>query len=81
MTAITMDKPALRTEADMVRALGSGTYTLSELYELAETAGLAERDGGRDLVQDGQERFKRRVRNALQALKRTGSARQQREVS
>ncbi|MEN3308847.1 MAG: hypothetical protein V7603_5049 [Micromonosporaceae bacterium] len=65
----------LRTEADLLRTLAAGTYTLPELYRLAVGAGLAERPGGRTVIQDGQEQYKRRVRSALQALKRTGRAR------
>lgn len=45
------------------------------MYRLAVDAGLAERSGGRRVIQDRQEQYKRRVRSALQALKRTGQAR------
>jgi DNA modification methylase len=64
----------LRTEADMLRALRPGTYTVGDLYRRAEQNGLAERNGGRDRIQDGKERYKRRVRSALQSLKRQGLA-------
>lgn len=64
----------LRTEADMVRTLANGTYTVRSLYELAEAHGLADRPGGRARCQDGQAVYKRRVRTALQHLKRTGRA-------
>ena len=64
----------LRTEADLLRTLANGTYTVSELCELAEGAGLADRPGGRDIIQDGQPQFKRRVRSALQDLRRQGRA-------
>src|SRR6266511_1251954 len=67
---------ALRTEAGLLRTLARGCYTLPELYQLAERAGLADRSGGRRIIQDGQEQYKRRVRSALQALKRHGRARQ-----
>src|SRR6266511_3306363 len=67
---------ALRTEASLLRTLARGCYTLPELYQLAERAGLADRSGGRRIIQDGQEQYKRRVRSALQALKRHGRARQ-----
>ncbi|MFI7608491.1 DNA-methyltransferase [Micromonospora sp. NPDC049366] len=66
---------ALRTEADMLRTLKAGTYTLAELYEQAEAAGLADRPGGRQVIQDGQPQFRRRVRTALQDAKRRGRAR------
>ena len=65
----------LRTEADLLRTLESGTYTVQELYRRAEQAGLTERPGARDVIQDGKEQYKRRVRSALQALKRQGRAR------
>jgi hypothetical protein len=65
----------LCTEADLLRTLAAGTYSLPELYRRAVDAGLAERPGGRRIIQDGQEQYKRRVRSALQALKRAGRAR------
>lgn len=65
----------LRTEADLLRTLAAGTYTLPELYQRARQAGLADRPGGRRVIQDGQEQYKRRVRTALQTLKRQGRAR------
>lgn len=65
----------LRTEADLLRTLESGTYTVSDLYRRAERAGLADRPGGRKVIQDGKEQYKRRVRSALQHLKRQGKAR------
>ena len=65
----------LRTESDVLRTLESGTYTLPELYGRAQRAGLADRPGGREVIQDGQEQYKRRVRSALQTLKRQGRAR------
>jgi DNA modification methylase len=65
----------LRTEADMLRTLEAGTYLLTDLYRRAEQAGLADRPGARQVIQDGQEQYKRRVRSALQALKRQGRAR------
>jgi hypothetical protein len=66
----------LRTESDLLRTLEAGCYTLPELYRLAERAGLADRPGARTVIQDGQEQYKRRVRSALQTLKRQGHARQ-----
>lgn len=67
----------LRTEADVVRALGAGTYTLEQLYELVEGRVDVSRDGGRqpagpDHVTD--ERWRRRVRGVLQNLKASGRA-------
>jgi len=66
---------ALRTETDLLRTLERGCYTLADLYRLAERAGLADRADGRRIIQDGQEQYKRRVRSALQTLKRHGRAR------
>ncbi|MFK3984508.1 DNA-methyltransferase [Micromonospora sp. NPDC050397] len=65
----------LRTEADLLLTLERGCYSLPELYRLAEQAGLADRNGGRWIIQDGQAQFKRRLRSALQTLKRQGQAR------
>jgi hypothetical protein len=45
------------------------------LYGLAEDAGLAARPGGRKVRQDGQKRYIRRIRSAVQALARAGRAR------
>lgn len=70
-----MTTTQLRTEADMLRALSSGTYTVAELYARAERTGLADRTGGRATIQDGQAQYKRRVRSALQTLRRQGRAR------
>lgn len=69
-------RPAgLRCEADLLRALASGTYAVPALYRLAEDAGLADRRGGRRRIQDGKEQYKRRVRSALQQLRSEGRAR------
>ncbi|MBQ1048481.1 site-specific DNA-methyltransferase [Micromonospora sp. C51] len=65
----------LRSEADLIRALETGTYTVKDLYERAVAAGLADRPGGRTIIRDGQEQYKRRVRTALQDLRRRGRAR------
>lgn len=65
----------LRTERDLVRTLKGGTYTMGELYRLAEAAGLADRPGGRDVIQDGKEQYKRRLRSAVYAERRAGRAR------
>jgi DNA modification methylase len=64
----------LRSERDLLETLDEGTYTLSELYEAAEKAGLADRvvidaagtaRSGREKIQDGQPAYRRRVRSAL----------------
>lgn len=62
----------LRCEADLLRTLEAGTYCLRDLYALAEGAGLADRPGGRRRIQDGQEQYKRRVRSALQQMRKEG---------
>lgn len=66
---------ALRTEADLLRTLADGTYTVQDLYQRAESAGLADRPGGRDVIQDGKQQYKRRIRSALQTLRKQGRAR------
>jgi DNA modification methylase len=71
----TVASGSLRTEADLLRTLATGTYRLPDLYRLAADAGLADRPGGRRVIQDRQEQYKRRVRSALHALKRAGRAR------
>lgn len=65
----------LRTEADLVRTLEQGTYTLQDLYRRAEASGLADRPGGRTRIQDGREQYKRRVRSAVYAAQRQGRVR------
>lgn len=64
----------LRTEGDLLRRLATGTYTVQGLYQRAERAGLADRPGGRKRIQDGKEQYQRRVRTALQGLRRQGKA-------
>ena len=66
----------LRTEADLLRALQTGTYTLDELYQLAGAqADMTSRSGGEDVVHgEADLRWKRRVRGALQTLRRSGRA-------
>jgi methylase of polypeptide subunit release factors len=67
---------ALRTEADVVATLEAGTYPLPALYGVVAAEADVARDRGHDRVQDGQPRWQRRVRCALQHAKRTGRARQ-----
>ena len=64
----------IRTEADLLRTL-DGTFTVAELAGLVQDAGIAGRDQGLDRIQDGKERYKHRLRGALQTLKRSGRAR------
>jgi DNA modification methylase len=66
----------LATEADVLRTLRTGTYTLHELYDLCEQRTVTGRDGGHDPVPGhaGDHRWKHRVRGALASLRRTGQA-------
>jgi hypothetical protein len=66
----------LATEADVIRTLRAGTYTLPRLYELCEQRTAVDRDGGQDPVPGhaGDVRWKHRVRGALAALNRAGRA-------
>ena len=66
----------LASEADVLRTLRVGTYTLEQLYQLCEQHAPVARDGGHDPVPDhaGDTRWKRRVRGALQGLRRSGRA-------
>lgn len=67
----------LRTEADVVRTLEGGSYTLEQLYAMCEAEADIERDGGMNPTspQHQSDRvWKRRVRNALQHRKARGQA-------
>ena len=66
----------LASEADVLRTLRVGTYTLEQLYHRCEQHAPVARDGGHDPVPDhaGDTRGKRRVRGALQGLRRSGRA-------
>lgn len=63
------------TEAQLLAAR-TGTYTLEELYDAVQEAGLTERAAGTEVVHGATDlRWKRRVRGALQTLRRQGAAR------
>ncbi len=64
----------LVSEADVLRTLQAGSYTLAQLYALCEQQAPVERNGGHDPIarHSGDRRWKRRVRGALQGLRRTG---------
>ena len=66
----------LDSEADVLRTLRAGTYTLEQLYQLCEQRTEVGRHGGHDPVPEhaGDRRWKRRVRGALQGLHRSGRA-------
>jgi len=57
---------------ELREALEPRVWHLHDLYRLAQEMGLDR--GRRDLVQDGQARWKRDVRNLLQSLRRSGNA-------
>ena len=66
----------LTTEADVLRTLRTGTYTLQELYDLCAQQTATGRDGGHDPVPGhaGDQRWKHRVRGALANMRRAGRA-------
>lgn len=67
----------LRTEADVVRALRRGTYTLADLYRLCDDTVDVGRDRGHDPpgpAHPTDTRWRRRVRCALQTLRSAGAA-------
>ena len=65
----------LRTEADVVRTLAKGTMTLDDVYALCEAHADVSRDDGLDVIHGRTDlRWKRRARNALQALRKRGAA-------
>ena len=66
----------LATEADVLRTLQSGTYTLADLYDLCEQRTETGRDGGHDPLDSHptDRRWKHRVRGALATLRRNGQA-------
>ncbi len=65
----------LRTEADVIRTLATGTYSIDQLYAQAEAAGGPGRDDGAAVIHGRtDQRYKRRVRGVLQNLKRSGRA-------
>jgi hypothetical protein len=68
---------ALATEADVVRTLRDGTYTLDELYHRCAAQTDVGRDNGHHPPTDAHPTdavWKRRVRSALQTLKASGRA-------
>jgi hypothetical protein len=67
----------LQTEADLLRTLRSGTYTLAELYALCEAAVDVSRENGRSPVSDRHRTdsvWKHRVRGWLANAKAKGLA-------
>jgi DNA modification methylase len=67
----------LLTEAQMLRVLSAGTYTLDELYAQCEASVDIQRGGGEQPStprHPGDTRWRRRVRGALMHQKRTGRA-------
>ena len=66
----------LTSEADVLRTLRTGTYSLADFYELCDQRTDTARDGGLDPIPShpGDRRWKRRVRGALETLRRSGNA-------
>jgi DNA modification methylase len=65
----------LRSEADVARSLAGHTITLDQLYAACEAAGVTTRDRGSDIIHGRTDtRWRRRARNALQAMRRSGRA-------
>lgn len=66
----------LRTERDVVETLAGSAVTMAELYAAVEASGVHARHGGTTPIEaHGSDTvWRRRVRNALQALKRSGRA-------
>ena len=67
----------LRTERDVIEALAAerGTLTLDEIYAACESAGVTTRDNGDEVIHSATDtRWRRRARNALQALRAAGRA-------
>lgn len=66
----------LRTERDVIETLAGKSVTLDELYRACEQAGVTGRNGGdASIPTHGSDRvWRRRVRNALQTMKRSGRA-------
>lgn len=70
------DRPKRRTEASVL-AEHRGTFTLDELYRAVHDAGpdVSARDDGNTVVHGSSDtRWRRRVRGALQSMKRQGRA-------
>ena len=73
MATATSAPGELRTEADVVKTLRAGTYTLDELHNLVQDRVDVTRDGGLDAINDSTDtRWQRRVRGALQQLRARG---------
>lgn len=76
MSTYPSDQPA--TERDALETAPAGTYSLTEIYAHVQAAGaeLTARENGNDIIHGQTDRrWKRRVRNTLQTLKRQGRAR------
>jgi DNA modification methylase len=65
----------LTSEAAVVRTLAHGTMSLDQIYALCEQNTDVSRDNGLDVIHGQSDlRWHRRVRGALQALRRAGTA-------
>lgn len=66
----------LRTERDVAETLTRHAITVKDLYAACVEAGVHLRDDGEDVIHGRSDtRWKRRARNALQSLRRSGRAR------
>jgi hypothetical protein len=67
----------IASEAYLLRTLEAGAYTLDELYRLCESRADVDREHGRERIGDAfgaDTRWRRRLRGALQQLKKSGGA-------
>ncbi|HVT78393.1 MAG TPA: DNA methyltransferase [Acidimicrobiales bacterium] len=71
-----MTATMLRTEADVARTLAGRAVTIEELYAACEAAGVTARDNGHAPIpgRGSDTVWRRRARNALQALKAANKA-------
>lgn len=75
-TLVTASTSPLRSEADVIKTLDRGVYTLDEMYRLVEARADISRAGGLEPIADATDtRWRRRARGALQQLRATGAAR------
>lgn len=77
MTAlVSASTSPLRTEADVIKTLDRGVYTLGEMYRLVEAHADISRAGGLEPIADATDtRWRRRARGALQQMRASGAAR------
>jgi hypothetical protein len=77
MTSAIAERPLLCTEAELLRTIKAGTYTIPELYRECETGADIARDGGLeppDPEHPTDTVWRRRLRGALQTFRSAGGA-------